>query len=80
MGKAFVLEEEGPLVVMGNVPAVVGRLVKEIEEGEEVWKVRADGIVTGGAGTGIEHVDNVKGNEEAGLLDRFVNVRLDKKA
>ena len=57
LGEAFILEEEGPLVIMDNAPAVVGGLVKEVEEGEEVGKVRMDGIATGGAGTGIEHVD-----------------------
>jgi hypothetical protein len=55
-------------VIMDNAPAVVGGLVKEVEEREEVGKVRMDGIATGDARTDIEHVDNVKGNEEAGLL------------
>jgi hypothetical protein len=36
LGKAFILEEEGPLMVMVDVPAVVSRLVEEIEEGKEV--------------------------------------------
>ena len=59
LGKAFILEEERPLTVMSDVPAVVSRLVEEIEEGKEVREVRMEGIATGGSRACIKHVDNV---------------------
>jgi hypothetical protein len=59
LGKAFILEEERPLTVVIYIPAVVSRLVKEIEEGKEVGEVGAEGIANGGAGASIKHVDNV---------------------
>ena len=47
------------MTVVSDVPAVVSRLVKEIEEGKEVGEVRMKGIATGGSGASIKHVDNV---------------------
>ena len=74
LSKPFPLEEELPLAMVVEIPAVVGRTVDDIEKREELGEVGVDSLMARVARAGIEHVDDVKGKKEAGLVLRVVDV------
>jgi hypothetical protein len=68
LGETFVLEEEGPGAAVVEVPTVVGRAVDDVEEREELGKVGEKGLAAGVSGARVKHVDDVKCEEEAGVV------------
>lgn len=80
LGKPFWLLEVVPLAGMINVPAGVGVGVEEVKEREEPGEEAGESVATGFAGTGIEHVDDIQGNEDSGLGGWVGDVAGDKEA
>ena len=79
MGEAFMLREVGPGAVRGDVSAGVGGVVDEVEEGDNLGEVGAEHRATGVMGAGVEHVDDVKGQEDTGLMGGVREVAVDEK-
>ena len=79
LGKAFMLGEVGPGAVRRDEPAGVGGVVDQVEEGEDLGEVGAEHGAAGVTGAGVEHVDDVKGEEDAGLVSGVREVTIDKE-
>ena len=79
LGKAFMLGEVGPGAVRRDEPAGVGGVVDQVEEGEDLGEVGAEHGAAGVTGAGVEHVDDVEGEEDAGLVSGVREVTIDKE-
>jgi hypothetical protein len=77
--KAFILEEELPLTAAVEIPTVVSGAVNNVEEREELGEMGVNGLPAGVPGTGIKHVDNIKGKKEAGVVLRTGDVAGDEE-
>ena len=79
LGKAFVLEDVGPGVVGRDEPAGVGGVVDEVKEGNNLGEVSVEHGTAGVTGAGVEHVDDVDSQEDAGLMGEVREVAIDEK-
>ena len=68
LGKAFMLGEVGPGAIRRDEPKGIGGLVDQVEEGDDLGEVGAEHGAAGIVGAGVELLDNVESQKDAGLV------------